>query len=276
MKMTIAIVDDLESDRETMRREILTFCRERKQHDVTVKSYAGADEILADFAYEVFDVVFLDIRMEGVNGIELAGRLRAADAALLIIFLTTSKEYAFEAFPVHPFDYLIKPCSYDRLCGVMEEVLRTRSAPEPEITVKVPYGEIQIPLAGIVSVQSDGHAVNFHTDDGQSTRGIMTFAQMVSLLENAVYAVQSLSPESRKITVISKMLSAAMLGISVENPYDGTIVKNKEGWPISSRPEHGVGLNSVAATVHSYNGTLEITTDNHIFCVNIILYASLD
>ena len=184
MKMTIAIVDDLESDRETMRREILTFCRERKQHDVTVKSYAGADEILADFACGVFDVVFLDIRMEGVNGIELAGRLRAVDAALLIIFLTTSKEYAFEAFPVHPFDYLIKPCSYDRLCGVMEEVLRTRSAPEPEITVKVPYGEIQIPLAGIVSVQSDGHAVNFHTDDGQSTRGIMTFAQMVSLLEN--------------------------------------------------------------------------------------------
>lgn len=69
------------------------------------------------------------------------------------------------------------------------------------------------------------------------------------------------------------MLSEAMLGISVENPYDGAIVKNKEGFPVSSQSDHGIGLTSVAATVHSYNGTLEINTDNHIFCVNIILYA---
>lgn len=96
-----------------------------------------------------------------------------------------------------------------------------------------------------------------------------------NLLENAVHAVQPLPPESRKITVISKMLSEAMLGISVENPYGGILVKNKEGLPVSLQSDHGIGLASVAATVHSYNGTLEINTDRQVFCVNIILYATL-
>lgn len=184
MKLTIAIVDDLAGDREALKQDILTFCQERNLSDATVEGYAGADEMLADFARGVFEVAFLDICMEPVSGIELAGRLRALDTALLIVFLTTSREYAFDAFPVHSFDYLLKPGGYDRLCGVMEEVLRTLSSPEPEITVKVPHGEMQIPLAKIISVRSDKHAVYLHTDGGRIIRSIMTFAQMTELLAN--------------------------------------------------------------------------------------------
>ena len=55
------------------------------------------------------DLVFLDICMGDVNGIELARHLRAVDEKVLIVFLTTSSEYAFDAFPIHPFDYLMKP-----------------------------------------------------------------------------------------------------------------------------------------------------------------------
>ena len=64
---------------------------------------------------EGYQVVFLDICMEGTNGIETAQRLRAADPDLLIVFVTSSPEYVWDAFPVHPFDYLLKPYKEESL-----------------------------------------------------------------------------------------------------------------------------------------------------------------
>lgn len=47
--------------------------------------------------------------MEGTNGIETARILRRTDPDLLLVFVTSSPEYVWDAFPVHPFDYLLKP-----------------------------------------------------------------------------------------------------------------------------------------------------------------------
>lgn len=92
-----------------------------------------------------------------------------------------------------------------------------------------------------------------------------------NLVENSVRAVAQLPEEKRHITVVSRLISEQMLGLSVENPYTGRIRFGRDGLPRSSQPEHGIGLSSVAATVHKYNGTLDITTENGIFSVNILL-----
>lgn len=182
MKLTIASVDDICDDRDRLENNIRTFCKETNIPDVTVTSYSNANAMLADFERGAFQIAFLDICMESMNGIELARQLREKDSALLIVFLTTSREYAFDAFPIHPFDYLIKPYTYETLCGVMKEAIRTLAEPEPEITVKVPHGEYQIPLAAISSVTSDKHAVYFYTVQHQCIRSIMTFAQVTEIL----------------------------------------------------------------------------------------------
>ena len=70
---------------------------------------------------------------------------------------------------------------------------------------------------------------------------------------------------------MSRLISEQMLGLSMENPYAGRVRFGRDGLPRSSQPEHGIGLSSVAATVHKYNGTLDITTENGIFSVNILL-----
>lgn len=56
-----------------------------------------------EFPGEGYQVVFLDVCMEGTNGIETARQLRDADPELLIVFVTSSPEYVWDAFPVHPF-----------------------------------------------------------------------------------------------------------------------------------------------------------------------------
>ena len=93
-----------------------------------------------------------------------------------------------------------------------------------------------------------------------------------SLLDNAVNAVKDLPKERRNITVASRMLSDSMLGVSVENPYEGTLKLDAAGMPVSSRDNHGIGLASVAATVHKYHGSMDIRTNDNIFAVSILLY----
>ena len=63
------------------------------------------------------------------------------------------------------------------------------------------------------------------------------------------------------VHVNAKMLSDEMLGLTVKNPYEGTIKLNKKGLPRSGKAGHGIGLSSVQAVVGRYGGSLEINTD---------------
>ncbi len=96
-------------------------------------------------------------------------------------------------------------------------------------------------------------------------------AMFGNLLDNSVNAVTALPPEQRRITVTCRMLSQKMLGLSVENPYSGKLSFGPNGLPAAKRKNHGIGLASVAATVHRYHGTMTITGDDGIFAVNLLL-----
>ena len=93
-----------------------------------------------------------------------------------------------------------------------------------------------------------------------------------NLVENALNAVHDLPEEKRNIQVTARMLSDAMMGLTVKNHYEGVIKMGKKGLPKSSRPGHGIGLYSVEAAVSRYNGALDINTDNGVFTAGVVLY----
>lgn len=72
------------------------------------------EEFLAGFQPDSFQLVFLDIRMEGMNGIETARLLRKQTAKLPIVFLTSSADYALEGYQVFSTGYLLKPIRQGR------------------------------------------------------------------------------------------------------------------------------------------------------------------
>ena len=79
------------------------------------------------------DVVFLDIQMPGLTGLELAARLCAGGRAPRVVFTTAHEQYAVDAFAHAAFDYLLKPIGLERLqrtVGRLREALRA-SAPAP-------------------------------------------------------------------------------------------------------------------------------------------------
>ena len=99
-------------------------------------------------------------------------------------------------------------------------------------------------------------------------------AMLGNLVENALNAVKTLPAESRRVNVISSMLSKFMLGLSIDNPFSEKIELGKDGLPLPVKKGHGTGLISVMNTVKRYSGTMNISTEKNVFSVDIILYCN--
>ena len=93
-----------------------------------------------------------------------------------------------------------------------------------------------------------------------------------NLIENSVIAANSLTGDDRLVNVRIGILQEETLVISVDNPYRGTLTLDKNGLPMSDRPDHGIGLRSVRNIVERYKGSMEIETHNGIFNVSILMY----
>ena len=179
MALMIAIVDDLASDREKLHRDVENFFRSTS-HDIDCRLFPSAEEFLkSDFRAQL---VFLDICMEGMNGVELAKTLREKDEKLLIVFLSTSSDFAFDAFPVHPFDYLVKPYNKDNLTRVLQEALRVMGIADPKVEIRFSRSTQQIPLRLIVSAVAQGHSVEIAMLGAKPVRSIMRFSEIETLL----------------------------------------------------------------------------------------------
>lgn len=92
-----------------------------------------------------------------------------------------------------------------------------------------------------------------------------------NLLENAMYASESLPQEERSINVLCRMISPAMLGLIVENRYDGQLKKQGKTLLSTRHTGSGTGLLSIESAVHKYHGQLTLETENQIFRANVLL-----
>lgn len=125
--MNIAIVDDLPAEIEALT-DILTDYAGVSRLDFDIRSFDSGEALLADYEALRYTVVFLDIYMGGITGIETAKKLREVDPDTLIIFLTTSMEHMGSAFSIHAYDYIEKPATRDRLFRLMDDILKTHTS----------------------------------------------------------------------------------------------------------------------------------------------------
>ncbi len=183
MDLLVAIVDDTDDDRSRLSQDVRSLLTQ-KQCDCTVVAYTGAEEFLSDASRGKVDIAFLDVRMGGMDGIELATRLRDADTSLVIVFVTSSREYALDAFPTHPFDYLVKPYTRERLSTVLDDILAALRMREgsKSIQVDVPYGSVAIPLDRVVVIEARSHSSVLTLEGGHEIRSTLSFAKINALV----------------------------------------------------------------------------------------------
>lgn len=115
--------------------------------------------------------------MEGTNGIDTARKLREQAPTLPIVFVTSSKEYVWQSFPVHPFDYLLKPFEQARIRQLLDDMLRILQHPEPEIEVRFARKLMRLPYSKVYYALAQNHFVRIMSDEGEC-RATGIFAQV--------------------------------------------------------------------------------------------------
>ncbi|MRX81184.1 response regulator [Eggerthella sp. HF-4214] len=134
------------------------------------QEYTAGEHLVADAAGDgPFDLVFLDVYLEGEDGVSAARALRAVDAAVPIVFLTVSREHAVESYEVRATDYLMKPLDPADLERVLDRVL---PAHKPRLAFRVGASRRYFAFGDIVYLESRDHAVLLHTADGSCHRGL--------------------------------------------------------------------------------------------------------
>lgn len=89
--------------------------------DVSVYLFNHGDALINSYQKSKVDVIFLDIMMPLLNGMDAAREIRKTDQVVKIIFLTSSPEFALESYDVKASGYLIKPTNYERLCSLLND-----------------------------------------------------------------------------------------------------------------------------------------------------------
>jgi len=84
----------------------------------------SGEELLEKIKDERFDIFLLDIQMGGLNGIEIAKKIREKDNEAIIVFMTGYRKYTLEAFEINAFHYLIKPIMPEKFRNLMKRVLK--------------------------------------------------------------------------------------------------------------------------------------------------------
>jgi DNA-binding LytR/AlgR family response regulator len=128
--LRVLVVDDEEPALAELR-----FRLEEQAEPIELEAASSGVDALRLLHQRSFDVLFLDIQMPGLSGVELAGLLASLPMPPALVFVTAYDEYAIRAFELRAVDYLMKPVAPERLRETLDRVrqrLRSRPAVPPE------------------------------------------------------------------------------------------------------------------------------------------------
>lgn len=155
---------------------------------VKVEQYPSAEAFL--FAYEddnSFDVLFLDIEMGDMSGVELAKRLRQMGAGLQIVFITGYMEYIAEGYDVEALHYLIKPVTGEKLSAVLERAVERLKMRENALTISLADGVARVSLHEIRYLEVLKNYVTIHADEEYSVK--RTLNELAKDLDESFYRI---------------------------------------------------------------------------------------
>ena len=179
----IAVCDD----EAVIREQIQQFIK-KKLPDSRIETYSTGEELLA--ANISFDLVFLDIQMEGLNGMDTARALRAKKEKTILIFVTGLKEYVFEAFDVSAFHYLLKPLLEEKLDEVLERALeetnRQKAQEKEQLLIQTRNRNYNLDQSTIFYLESRGKKVEIHTL-GETIVAYASISKLEQQLGNSFY-----------------------------------------------------------------------------------------
>lgn len=163
MSVQIAICDDNAEDIRILSEALYAY-----DTSCQILTYTDGDSLLED-CYErkiQFDILFMDIYMPGMNGIETAYKIRSCNKAAKIVFVSSSNEHYPEAYDVFAFNYILKPIQREKLNRVMDQALMEINLEcRQQISFSYKMVNYRILCRNILYIESRDKTICFHMTD---------------------------------------------------------------------------------------------------------------
>ncbi len=181
--MNIAIVDDEQIERDRLSGIINEYSRLNRL-EISLYTFSSAEEFVKAYHPYAYTLIFLDIYMPGMTGIEAARSIMETDRAAMIIFLTSSSDHMPEAFSLHVYDYISKPAGRERIFKVMDDALMrtTKARSESILTFISNRQTIAVRYSEIMMVRTSGRNLEIVDVDGESYVTRLAFSEAESRL----------------------------------------------------------------------------------------------
>ena len=181
--MNIAICDDRANELENIKQIASEYAKMHPELFITITCFSNPLDMLDNISKnDIPDIALLDICMPGILGTEIAKELKIkSEDNTDIIFLTSSPDFAVEAFALHVNDYLTKPFTTERLTDTLDRIIEKRNK---RLFVPVTCGrEVhRIDLYQVLYMESKNHTVEIYLKSGTSIKTHTTLAEMKNLI----------------------------------------------------------------------------------------------
>lgn len=153
----------------------------------------SSKETIENINKDKYDIIFLDIEIDELNGIEIAEKIRIIDKDVLIIFVTSYLDYMHEAFNKFAFNYITKPIDKNNFFKVIERAIKTtkqkKYSLENMFVLTIENGNeiLRIKYTDIVYFEKQQRKILIYTTNNQILQINKTFSMLEKKLQNDVF-----------------------------------------------------------------------------------------
>lgn len=185
--MNIAICDDNWRDLQSLKTLLL-----RSADNCSIDCFESGEALLAEAKNKRYDLAFLDICLNGEDGLQVAKRLIDGMPGTKVVFTTVSDAYAVEAFSLDALHYLVKPVTQENVVEALRrrEHLRAESAPINMLTVRIGNDIYTLRQPDIVRVESNNHKTVIYMLGGNVYSIWMHFNKIETLLDDQFLTIK--------------------------------------------------------------------------------------
>ncbi len=161
----IAILEDDPADLAGLERSLRRYEAEHQER-FRVDAFSHPSVFLEQFSAQ-YDLIFLDIELPLINGMEVARQIRQRDAVVTLIFVTNLEQYAVGGYAVDAMDFVVKPIHPYRFSSMLRKALgRVKGQREKEIIVQSSGNMVRLPVSQIFYIEIRDHLLIYHTGQG--------------------------------------------------------------------------------------------------------------
>ena len=204
MEYRIALCDDQLSQLENIAKKLNLYAQARHLH-FHIDTYPSAEAFLFDFAENHnFDLLFLDIEMAQMNGIQLARKVRAENETVQLCFITGYPDYMSQGYDVEALHYLLKPVSTEKLFEVCDRFMKVVETQPRFFLFSFGKEVVRVYEKELFYGEAQGHYVILHTKQGE-LKLRMTMPELEKQLGDGFFRTgRSFAVNLRSVTRITR------------------------------------------------------------------------